>query len=88
MTAGQIDPARLDGEALRRWYLRSPADIEQERRVSAARRYESFFGGAGERTQTTSARDSQPGGADPHRGARQARADDLHQDQLAAAAPR
>lgn len=45
MVYGQIDPARLDGDALIRWYLHSPADIEQERLVAAARRYDSFFGG-------------------------------------------
>jgi len=44
MAYGQIDPARLDGDALTRWYLRSPADIEQERQVSAAQRYADFFG--------------------------------------------
>ena len=31
MAYGQIDPARLQGEALRRWYLRSPAEVEEER---------------------------------------------------------
>lgn len=45
MAYGQIDPARLDGDALRRWYLRSPSDIEEERRLAAERKYESFFGG-------------------------------------------
>jgi hypothetical protein len=43
MAYGQIDPARLEGEALRRWYLRSPADIEAERRSAAAQRYDQFF---------------------------------------------
>lgn len=43
MAYGQIDPARLEGEALRRWYLRSPADIEEERRSAAAQRYDQFF---------------------------------------------
>lgn len=45
MALGQIDPARLDGDALRRWYLRSPADIEEERRRSASQQYDRFFGG-------------------------------------------
>ena len=31
MAFSQIDPARLNGEALKQWYLRSPADIEEER---------------------------------------------------------
>lgn len=43
MAYGQIDPARLDGDALTRWYLRSPADIEEERRQAAAQAYDSFF---------------------------------------------
>ena len=45
MAYGQIDPARLNGDALTRWYLRSPADIEQEQRAAAAQKYDSFFGG-------------------------------------------
>lgn len=44
MALGQIDPARLQGAALKRWYERSPADLEEERRAEAARRHESFFG--------------------------------------------
>ena len=44
MAYGQIDPARLDGDALIRWYLRSPTDIEQERQASAAQNYNDFFG--------------------------------------------
>jgi hypothetical protein len=48
MAYGQIDPARLDGDALTRWYLRSPADIENERQAAAARRYADFFGEPGQ----------------------------------------
>lgn len=44
MAYGQIDPARLDGDALTRWYLRSPADIEQEQQAAAAQKYNAFFG--------------------------------------------
>lgn len=44
MAEGLTDPARLNGEALRRWYLRSPADVEREREAVAAGRYASFFG--------------------------------------------
>lgn len=44
MPERQIDPARLEGEALRRWYLRSPDEIEQERRASQDQRYQTFFG--------------------------------------------
>ena len=43
MAYSQIDPARLDGDALTRWYLRSPADIEQEKREAASRAYDAFF---------------------------------------------
>jgi len=43
MAYSQIDPARLDGDALTRWYLRSPADIEQERQAAAAQAYDNFF---------------------------------------------
>jgi hypothetical protein len=48
MAYGQIDPARLDGDALTRWYLRSPADTEEERQAAAAQRYDNFFGNAGQ----------------------------------------
>jgi hypothetical protein len=47
MANGQIDPARLGGDALTQWYLRSPDDIEQERRQAADQRYREFFGGNG-----------------------------------------
>lgn len=43
MALGQIDPARLQGEALRRWYLRSPAQIEEERRQAAQQAHDAFF---------------------------------------------
>jgi hypothetical protein len=43
MASGQIDPARLQGDALRRWYLRSPVEIENERRLAAAEAYDAFF---------------------------------------------
>lgn len=42
MAFGQIDPARLEGDALKQWYLRSPAQIEEERRQAAAGAYDSF----------------------------------------------
>jgi hypothetical protein len=42
-----MDPARLDGDALTRWYLRSPSDIEQERQAAAGQRYQDFFGESG-----------------------------------------
>ena len=43
MTYGQVDPARLQGDALRRWYLRTPAEIEGERAAAAERAYNTFF---------------------------------------------
>jgi mono/diheme cytochrome c family protein len=43
MAFGQIDPARLEGDALRRWYLRSPQEIEEERKAKTARAYDAFF---------------------------------------------
>jgi hypothetical protein len=43
MAERQIDPSRLQGEALQRWYLRSPQDLEQERQAAAAQRYDDFF---------------------------------------------
>lgn len=45
MADGQMDPARLSGEALRRWYLRTPDEIERERQAAASRRHADFFGG-------------------------------------------
>ena len=43
MAERQIDTSRLQGEALQRWYLRSPQDEEQERQATAAQRYDDFF---------------------------------------------
>jgi hypothetical protein len=39
-----IDPMSLTGEALRRWYQRSPAEVEQERQNRRDQRYRDFFG--------------------------------------------
>jgi len=54
MAFGQIDPARLEGDALNRWYLRSPAEIEEERRQAASRAYDAFFSGSDDATQQSS----------------------------------
>ena len=43
MAFGQINPARLEGEALRRWYQRSPGEIEEERRRANDYAYDAFF---------------------------------------------
>ena len=40
-----VDPSRLSGEDLRRWYTRTPAEIEQQRQAEVVRRHRSFFGG-------------------------------------------
>ena len=45
MPDGSIDPGSLEGDALTRWYLRSPSEIEQERQAAAARRNQDFFYG-------------------------------------------
>jgi hypothetical protein len=43
MAHSQVDPTRLQGAELTRWYLRSPSDIERERQEAAQRRYDNFF---------------------------------------------
>jgi len=48
MAYSQIDPARLDGDALTQWYLPSLADVEGQRQAAAAQRYADFFGNAGQ----------------------------------------
>lgn len=48
------DPARLEGEALRQWYLRTPDEIEADRRVAEDKRYNDFFGGSSATRDTTS----------------------------------
>ncbi|MCW2987589.1 MAG: hypothetical protein JWM24_527 [Solirubrobacterales bacterium] len=47
MPPGPIDPARLQGDDLTRWYLRTPAELEQERQAAEAKRYDEFFFGGG-----------------------------------------
>lgn len=39
----EVNPGELEGEALRRWYRRSPEDIERERQAAADARYKAFF---------------------------------------------
>jgi hypothetical protein len=48
MAFGQIDPARLEGDALTSWYLRSPAEIAEERRKASEQAYNAFFDQSGE----------------------------------------
>jgi hypothetical protein len=45
MPHSRLDPARLQGEALQRWYVRSPEDVEEARQAAHAQRYGAFFGG-------------------------------------------
>lgn len=65
MAYTQVDPARLTGDALRRWYLRSPADIEREQQTAAARRHDEFFGTTASAAFATEGRlPAGPGGDD------------------------
>jgi hypothetical protein len=38
-----VDPARLQGEALQRWYLRTPNEIDAERMATADQRHQDFY---------------------------------------------
>ena len=44
MAFSPVDPSRLQGEALNRWYLRSPDQIARERQAAQATKYDAFFG--------------------------------------------
>lgn len=65
MTFAQVDRARLTGDALRRWYVRSPDEIAQERAAAAAQTFHNFFNGKDPASQTPplSARKPLSGGA-------------------------
>lgn len=39
-----VDPARLEGEALDRWYRRTPEEVQSERQAAQEQHYQSFFG--------------------------------------------
>jgi len=43
MPVRQVDPGMLEGEALQRWYRRSPAEIERMRRQAEDSDYDAFF---------------------------------------------
>jgi len=58
------DPSQLGGEALQRWYLRSPQDVENERRLRFQRRYEDFFESSAESVDPTNPRDKPTAGAE------------------------
>ena len=44
MADDETDPSLLSGEALTRWYRRSPSEIERERQARESERYDAFFG--------------------------------------------
>jgi hypothetical protein len=44
MIKRKADPAQLEGEALERWYLRTPEQLEQERKLSEQEAYNAFYG--------------------------------------------
>lgn len=44
MPHSPVDPSRLSGQDLRRWYMRNPAEIEKQRQEEAVRRHRAFFG--------------------------------------------
>jgi hypothetical protein len=84
MANGQVDPAKLEGKALMRWYRRTPEEIEAERRQAATDAYNRFF----YPTQSDQAAGSDDGTADgqdpPANGAQAPIGDD---DGQAAASP-
>lgn len=45
MPRPSVDPARLEGDALNRWFRRTPDEIEAERRAAEDARHTAFFGG-------------------------------------------
>jgi len=47
VTRRQVDPARLQGAELERWYRRTPDEIEQERHLGQQALYNDFFFGEG-----------------------------------------
>lgn len=49
MADGQIDPARLAGESLQRWYRRPASEIDQGRQAAQAQLYTDFFAGERDR---------------------------------------
>lgn len=62
MPYSSVDPAALSGDALDRWYRRTPDEIEEERQAAEQARYHDFFGGSDGRAsqQTTDHADPSP----------------------------
>lgn len=52
MPDGQIDPSRLEGEELQRWFRRTPEEIERGRQAAYAKRHREFFYGPGSNERT------------------------------------
>lgn len=44
MTNRRVDPAELEGEELRSWYLRTPEEVEREKALKADEVHDEFFG--------------------------------------------
>ncbi len=53
MPRRQVDPARLYGDELKRWYERSPLEIEQERLAAESDRRAAFAAGSRQELSTT-----------------------------------
>lgn len=53
MPLRDVSPDELEGEALRRWYLTSPEEADEERQAAATARYDAFFGGQSERAPSS-----------------------------------
>lgn len=56
MPDGQIDPARLAGEELRRWFRRTPEEVERERQAAFEVRRKGFYSGKAPAEVQTGAR--------------------------------
>lgn len=64
MPSERKGPAELEGEALRQWYLRSPDEIEAERRTAQEAQYRAFFGSEASGTSRTATNDDVDGDDD------------------------
>lgn len=54
-----VDPMTLTGEALRRWYLRTPEQMGKERQAKYDQQHREFFSGGGEVSANTKPVDAQ-----------------------------
>jgi hypothetical protein len=60
MAPRQVDVARLQGEELRQWYLRSPEDIDREKREAEARKHAEFVASIRKNEREPSEADGSP----------------------------